>query len=176
MRSAGPDFGYHYPALVLLLKDAASATEAIKEFAGSDEYLGARRRLLHNFKCFRGITPDSAGSETFSSLSNTVVQAENGPPPECGREILLLHNTLSAYCFCVKGQPHRSTAACVRLSSSNLDDSKVTFGVLFMDHPHQHTAGMRSQPWWQETEISLYRTVSASPSLHLGRDSANQPD
>ncbi|KAL8366654.1 hypothetical protein RB595_010493 [Gaeumannomyces hyphopodioides] len=154
---AGP--GLRYPALVLLLEDAASATEAIKEFASGDKHVPARRRLLNRLKDFRGLNPDSESSGAFSSLSDTVVQAENGAPPECGREILLLHSTLSTYCFCIEKQPNRSTAACVRLSSSSHDDSKVTFGVLFMDHPHQDTAGMGSQPWWQDTEISLYRTV-----------------
>ncbi|KAK0641770.1 hypothetical protein B0T16DRAFT_420502 [Cercophora newfieldiana] len=154
---AGP--GLHYPALVLLLEDAGSATEAIKEFASGDKHVPARRRLLNRLKDFRGLTPDSASSAAFCSLSDTVVQAQNGAPPEYGKEILLLHSTLSKYCFCIKEHPHRSTAACVRLSSCSSDDSKVTFGLLFMDHPHQNTAGMEPQPWWQDTEISLYRTV-----------------
>lgn len=173
-RLAGP--GFRHPALILLLEDAARATEAIKEFASGDKHVRARRRLLDRLKVFRGLTPDSAGSGAFSPLPTTVVQAENGAPPECGREILLLHSTLSTHCFCIKEQPHRPMTACVRLSSSSLGDFKVTFGVLFMDHPHQRTAGMESQPWWQDTEISLYRTVSAPSSLHPGRGSANQFD
>ncbi|KAK1831858.1 hypothetical protein QBC39DRAFT_306110 [Podospora conica] len=155
--------GRRYPSLVHLLNDDVSAKEAIKEFARCDD-VRARKRFLKRLKDFEGddeSTPCSASSGALSSLPDIVVQAENGAPPECGREIVLLHSTLSTYCFCITETVHRPTAACIRLRSSNLGDTKVTFGVLFMGHPHQHIHGAETKypPLWQDTEISLYRTV-----------------
>lgn len=108
-----------------------------------------RKRIIAGLRVFVPSAPDLMPT-------NTAVQAEGGEPPECGREISSLFKTLSAYCLCIRdGKLRRPVSACIRLSSSRLEDSKVTFGVLFMGHPHQNAQSGDQQLWWQDTEISL---------------------
>ncbi len=147
---------------MLVLEDVSGATEAIVAFARDGNRVIERRKFL---ACLRECVPDDPSSESDRAVlspSNADVQVESGEPSDCGREILSLHKTLSTYCVCVQDEVHHSMSACIRLSVGKSDESKVTFGVLFMDHPHRHAIGMMSQPHWQDTEISLYRTVSVS--------------
>ncbi|KAK4151208.1 hypothetical protein C8A00DRAFT_17366, partial [Chaetomidium leptoderma] len=157
-----------YPALQLLMEDSGSATQALVSLAIDTQHKMERRRIISCLQGFVPLVPDIMPT-------NAVVQAEGGEPPECGREISSLFETLSAYCFCIgDGERRRPVAACIRLSSSRLEDDKVTFGVLFMGHPHQNgQSGIGNQQlWWQDTEISL--TIGDGDTTNTELDSPQE--
>ncbi|KAH8878799.1 hypothetical protein GQ53DRAFT_775459 [Thozetella sp. PMI_491] len=146
-----------YPALALLRGSGEHASHALQDLA-SDRKARARsrrRQILNGFKEY--LAQASSDDKVDISPSNADLQVAD--PPECGREIASLHKTLLRFCLCDQGDATEGVMARIRLHGSVKDDDGVTFGVLFLAHPHQDGVDAGSQPWWQDTHIAVLRPV-----------------
>ncbi|KAM3079612.1 hypothetical protein ACMFMG_006026 [Clarireedia jacksonii] len=146
-----------YPALTLLLTNAETVTLAIREFS-SNKTKKAIRRRREALRDLGDYLPRTSSNDKVLPC-DADLQAASKEPPECGKEIVSLHKTLSTYCVCDNDGASRGVLARIRLHSSDQDDDKVTFGVLFMAHPHEDGIDLKSQPLWQDTNISVLRTT-----------------
>ncbi|KAK7946100.1 subtilisin-like protein [Apiospora aurea] len=143
-----------YPAVALLLADSKSVILAISHVASSRKAQRQRRMTLSLLEAFLPETTEEEYVDT--SPSDTDLRSVSKEPPECEREIRLLHNALFTRCLCTDSD---EMSARIRLRSTLEDDeAKVTFGMLFMAHPHR--TDLQSQPWWQDTHFSITRTVN----------------
>lgn len=153
---------------MLLFKDAGSAVQAIRSLACEKEYRRQRIKLINGLNSFLPLNSDDDRVEAVPS--HTDLRAASVAPPECSREILTLHKTLSTYCLCDDPEETASeVVARIRLHSKAGDDEGTSFGVLFMAHPHRDGNAPETQPWWQDTFISVRRAVFVHLISHDGK-------
>ncbi|KAL7964856.1 hypothetical protein HDV63DRAFT_388954 [Trichoderma sp. SZMC 28014] len=105
--------------------------------------------------------------DTLPSTTHLHVTREGSQ--EFGKEIISLHKALCSNCGCPESQ---EMAALIRLSnSSQSNDGKVTFGVLFMVHSHGGP-----EPGWQDTHISVQPTVKFDHRARAGNEKHTDSD
>ncbi|KAM6520110.1 hypothetical protein FALCPG4_013662 [Fusarium falciforme] len=145
-----------YSGLDLLMADADAdaVIPIIRNLASSKACQRQRRTVL---ACLESFLPQISEEKIAVSPSDADLRAASDDPPEYGREIVSLHRALFAHCCCAKSE---KVVAHIRLHNSVQDDTKVTFGVIFKAHPHHDGCGSDCPPWWQDTQISVQRTVT----------------
>ncbi|KAL7912198.1 hypothetical protein GGI35DRAFT_309378 [Trichoderma velutinum] len=151
-----------------LLANSQEVTLALRILA-SDRKL--RRRRKTTLICLESFLPQISNDDKIDiSPSNIDLRAVIEDPPELGKEIISLHKALFTHCFCPESE---EVIARIRLCNSTQgDDGKVTFGVLFMAHAHEE-----SQPWWQDTHISVVqRTVNFEIRMNVGDEIRTDSD
>ncbi|KAK8023582.1 hypothetical protein PG993_011648 [Apiospora rasikravindrae] len=153
-----------YPAATLLLSDSESATLAIRDIASCQEAQGLRRMILASLEAF--VPQKLEGDEEIDRLSFDDTRPYARERPECGEEIRLLHDALFKHCLCADTD---EMVTRIRLRSTlGNNRAKVTFGILFMAHPHRTKTGVQPHPWWQDTQFSVYRTGDLGTSPGTG--------
>ncbi|KAK8103237.1 hypothetical protein PG984_016383 [Apiospora sp. TS-2023a] len=149
-----------YPGVDRLLANPDSVTQAVRDVASSPRSRRQRRQILASLRAFR--PPDEEQDSVDISPSDTDLRLISKEPPECGKEIRSLHAALFKQCVCSDSD---EMLARIRLRSTlESEDANITFGMLFMAHPHCTQTDPASQPWWQDTYFSISRTVNFETS------------
>ncbi|KAK8068573.1 hypothetical protein PG996_007685 [Apiospora saccharicola] len=149
-----------YPSVTLLLAGSDSVIQAIRHFAISPQLFRQRIKTLAALAEF--VPEDEHRQDVDISPSDTDLQSISKEPPECAKEIRSLHAALFKQCLCSDSD---EMLARIRLRSTLDDgDGKITFGMLFMAHPHCAQNDLGSQPLWQDTQFSIHRAVKFEAS------------
>lgn len=143
-----------YRGVTLLLANSESVVQAIRDVASSPQSQRQRKRTI---KALEGFRPEDEDQQDVDiSPSDTDLRSISKEPPECGKDLRSLHAALFEQCVCSDSD---EMLARIRLRSTlESNDGKITFGMLFMAHPHRAQADLGSQPWWQDTYFSISRT------------------
>ncbi|KAK8074297.1 hypothetical protein PG994_005196 [Apiospora phragmitis] len=135
--------------VALLLAESESVVWAIRDVASNPQSLRQRKTTLASLKAF--LPEDLEQGNIDISPSDTDLRSIGDEPPECGREIRSLHAALSAQCLCTDSD---EMLARIRLRSTLEGDSaNITFGMVFMAHPHRTQTDLPLQPLWQDTDF-----------------------
>ncbi|KAK6821142.1 subtilisin-like protein [Apiospora arundinis] len=140
---------------------------AIQDLASNREAQTQRRITLVSLECFFPQRPEEPDIDI--SPSNADIRFMSKEPPECGSEIRSLHKALFSHCLCTDITDEMEARIRLRGTLEN-NSTGVTFGMLFMSHPHRTQSGLQSHPWWQDTQISIHRTIFESSLDELDYD------
>ncbi|KAK6859590.1 subtilisin-like protein [Apiospora arundinis] len=151
-----------FSAVASLGTNPDSVIPVILDLASNREAQRQRRTILASLECFFPQILDEQDIDI--SPTNADLRFISKEPPECGREIQSLHTALLTHCLCTDITDEM--VARIRLRGTLEENSTgVTFGMLFMSHPHRTNPGLQSHPWWQDTQISIHRTINFETSL-----------
>ncbi|KAK8023290.1 hypothetical protein PG991_006529 [Apiospora marii] len=131
-----------YPGVALLLANPDSVISAIRDMASDHRSQRQCRQVLGLLEAF--LPPSEEQYSVDVSPSDTDLRAISKEPPECGKEIRSLHAALFKQCVCSDSD---QMLARIRLRSTlETDGAKISFGMLFMAHPHCTQTDLGSQP------------------------------
>ncbi|RMJ12143.1 hypothetical protein CDV36_008219 [Fusarium kuroshium] len=153
-----------YPTLDQLIIDVEAVTPVIRNLASSERCQRQRRKAL---TCLELFLPPEPEEKIAISPSDIDLRAASQDPPEYGREIGSLHQALFMHCCCADS---KKVVAHIRLHNCDQDDTRVTFGVIFKAHPHHDGYDSDCLPWWQDTQISVQRELTATIESHTSRE------
>ncbi|ETS77445.1 hypothetical protein PFICI_11319 [Pestalotiopsis fici W106-1] len=156
-----------YPALELVLKDRDYATTAFRNLAHNRPHNNQRTKLVTEVESF--LSQSSDDDKAGAMPSHADIQEASGTLLGCGKELVVLHGILSTYCRCAPSENGDSKMVAqfrLRNKKQENDDTNVSFGMLFMAHPHQDESAAGLQPCWQDTHICMRRTVKFLGNKH----------
>ncbi|KAL8296209.1 hypothetical protein RB601_003593 [Gaeumannomyces tritici] len=145
-----------YAALHRMLAGRLPLKKSMRELgiAQTEPARGDRKKLQ---KVLEGLAAVTSTTKT-SDISDINTFSKHDPEPNDHHvHLKLLYDILSRHCVCQLGEDMQRISTNIRLSGNKRvekDDDTVTFGLLFLDHPHDNQ-GLTS--WWQNTLIYVSR-------------------
>ena len=159
------DISTLYPALRKLLTDIGDAVAAIRILACDKRGAIRRKMILEDMEQFSSQTLHT--DDTSSSTSDVDLQVDMEGPRDIREDILTLYKALFTDRLCIESE---KVVACLRLHDRVHSDGKLTFGVIFMAHPHDNRLGIEPQPFWHDADFSVGRSVLVSVDFFGMRD------
>ncbi|KAK1704940.1 hypothetical protein BDP67DRAFT_478738 [Colletotrichum lupini] len=143
-----------FPGLSEFIKHPDTGKALLRVFATSTKASKARQKLIESLEKFTKTEPSAVEQPKLAE----VVQTRHQTLAQDNYQYHLaeLHRVLAMNCICQRGVDEMAIRVNLRLRGFERDEKTpedVTFGVFFLDHPHEHHGSEVSH--WQDTKICI---------------------